>query len=156
MATLKELAADFLAQRRIAVAGVSRDPRQTANFIFRKLRDSGHEVIPVNPRATTAEGVPCYPDLRAVSQPVDALLIVTPPGEALGLVRQCAELGVPRVWMHQAFGAGSVSPEALRLARERGLVVIARGCPMMFCEPVDVAHRCFRWLLALGGSRAVL
>ena len=52
MRELERAANDFLSQRRIAVAGVSRNSKETANLIFRKLRDSGHEVFPINPKDT--------------------------------------------------------------------------------------------------------
>jgi CoA binding domain len=51
MITLDEAANEFLARRRIAVAGVSRDTKQPANLIYRRLRDTGHEVFAVNPSA---------------------------------------------------------------------------------------------------------
>jgi len=58
MATLAEAAKDFLAQKRLAIVGVSRDSRQPANFNFRKLRDADYEVFPVNPQAALIEGMP--------------------------------------------------------------------------------------------------
>ena len=66
MATLKQAAEEFLAQKRIAVAGVSRDPGQAANAVYRKLRASGYEVFPVNPNAPEAEGATCYPDVGSI------------------------------------------------------------------------------------------
>ena len=56
MTTLREAAEEFLAQSRIAVAGVSRDSKQPANLIYRRLRDTGHEVFAVNPNAAEVEG----------------------------------------------------------------------------------------------------
>src|SRR5262245_25164309 len=147
----KELIDDFLAQRRIAVAGVSRDSGQAANLIFRKLRDSGHEVFPINPRAKEVEGAACYPDLRSAPAPIDGVVILTRPEDALEVVHECAEVGVPRVWMHRGIGVGSVSEAAVAYCRERGIKVIAGGCPMMYCAPVDVAHRCMRWVLGVMG-----
>ncbi len=143
--------AEFLSGRRIAVAGVSRDPRQTANLIYRKFRDSGIETLPVNPRATEVEGVRCYPDLREISGKVDGLMVVTPPSASLDLVRQCADAGVGRIWFHRAFGAGSVSAEGVQECKSRGISCIVGGCPLMYCPPVDPFHRCMRWLLRLGG-----
>jgi len=142
-----ESVAAFLRGPRIAVAGVSRDPRQAANFIFRKLRESGHDVVPVNPNAAEIEGVTCYPHVGAVSGGVSSVVIATHPSAAPDVVRRCAECGVRSVWFHRAFGQGSVSESAVREARSRGLECLVGGCPVMFCEPVDVFHRCMRgWL----------
>lgn len=142
---------EFLAARHLAVAGVSRDPQQPANHIFRRLKDTGHTVWAVNPSADEVEGGPCYPDLAAVPGPVEGVVIATPPAAAPEVVRACAELGIGRVWMHRSFGTGSVSDEAVALCRERGIQVIVGGCPMMYCGKVDVAHRCMRWVLEVRG-----
>lgn len=141
----------FLAAHSLAVAGVSRDPNQPANHIFRRLRDTGHQVWAVNPSATEVEGGACYPDLHSLPGPVGGVVVATPPSAAPEVVRACAELGIPRVWMHRSFGEGSVSREAVALCRERGIEVVVGGCPMMYCGKVDLAHRCMRWLLEARG-----
>jgi uncharacterized protein len=143
---------DFLAQRRIAVAGVSRDPNGLGNVLFRKLKACGYEAFPVNPNATEVEGVKCFPDLRSVPPPVHGVLVATRPADALAVVRECDSLGIRRVWMHRSFGAGSVSAEAVSYGREHGLRVIAAGCPFMYLDPVDPFHRCFRWILGVQGK----
>ena len=56
MSSLREAADEFLAQRRIAVAGVSRDTKQPANLIYRRLRGAGYETFAVNPNADEVEG----------------------------------------------------------------------------------------------------
>jgi hypothetical protein len=151
MTTLPEAVAEFLRGRRIAVAGVSRDARQPANAIYRKLRDSGYEAIPINPNASQAEGVECFPDLSSVPLPIDGLVIATHPRVASSLVRQCSDVAVGRVWFHRSFGQGSVSDEAVRECERRRIQCIVGGCPLMYCEPVDVAHRCMRWFLRWRG-----
>ena len=152
MATMPDSVAAFLAGKRIAVAGVSRDAKQTANAIFRKLRDAGFEVIPVNPKAKEVEGVACYPDLASIPGAIDAVMAVTPPDAALNVVRQCADKGVKHVWFHRSFGAGSVSEDAVKECKAHGIAVIEGGCPLMYCEPVDGGHRCIRWWLRLLGK----
>ena len=151
MPDVPESVRDFLASRRIAVAGVSRDPNQPANLIYRRLRDTGHEVVAVNPAAEEVEGERCWPDLASVPGEVDAVVVATPPAAAEAVARECAERGIPRMWMHRSFGRGSVSAEAVAFCRRRGIQVIVGGCPMMYCGRVDVAHRCMRWILDLRG-----
>ena len=152
MATMQEAVETFLAQRRIAVAGVSRSKNEAANVIYRKLRASGYEVFPVNPNAETVEGDECYPDLKSIPGGVDGAVIATHPAVTEEVVRECAELDVPRVWMHRSFGQGSVSEDAVDYCRERGIEVIAGGCPMMYCGRVDFAHKCMRWVLSVTGG----
>jgi hypothetical protein len=143
---------DFLAARRLAVVGVSRSGDQPANLIYRKLRDRGVRVFAVNPATESVEGDRCWPSLGALPEPVDGAVVATPPAATEQVVRECAEAGVPRVWMHRSFGAGSVSPAAVERCRELGIEVIAGACPMMYLPPVDPAHRCMRWLLGWTGG----
>ena len=149
---MREAAEEFLAQKRIAVAGVSRDEKQTANAIYRHLKKHGYEVVPVNPNADELEGDRCWPSVAAIPDPPDGVLIATHPDAAAAVARECVEAGVPRVWMHRSFGTGSVSDEATEICRGAGIAVLDGGCPLMFLEPVDIAHRCFRWLLDRTGK----
>lgn len=141
----------FLRGRRIAVAGVSRQPGQAANAVFRKLKTSGYEVFPVNPKASEVEGSICYRDVGAVPGRLDGVVIATAPAVSLEIVRQCGDRGVRQVWFHRSFGDGSVSDEAVRECAARGIGCIVGGCPLMFCEPVDLAHKCMRWWLQRRG-----
>lgn len=143
--------ATFLSGRRIAVAGVSRSGKQPANAIYRRLRDCGYEVVPLNPKTTEVEGAACHPDLRSVPGALDGVVFAAPPAAAPEVVRQCAERGVRRVWFHRSFGEGSVSEEALAECRALGVEAIVGGCPLMFCGRVDVFHGCMRWWLQRRG-----
>jgi hypothetical protein len=151
MARMPSSVAEFLSGKRFAVAGVSRQRQQAANAIFRKLRSSGFEVFPVNPNATEIEGVRCYPDLASIPGALDGVVVATHPRNALDVVRQCSECAVRRVWFHRSFGEGSVSGVAVHECGARGMQCIVGGCPLMYCEPVDLPHRCMRWLLKFGG-----
>jgi len=146
---------DFLAQKRIAVAGVSRNNSHhpTGNLIYHRLKKTGHEVFPVNPHMQTFEGDPCYPNLQSIPGHVDGVVIITRPETTEQIVRDCSDAGVGRVWMHQSIGKGSsVSPEAVEYCRQRDISVIAGACPMMYGAGVDVGHTCMRWFLKLTGG----
>ena len=149
MTKIPSSVAEFLAGKRIAVAGVSRAGNQPANAIFRRLRDTGHEVIPINPNATEVEGQRCYPDLASVPGTIDGVMVVTHPSMSAEIVRQASERGITKLWFHRSFGDGSVSGEAIAEAEKRGIEPIVGGCPLMYCGNVDLGHRCFRWWLAL-------
>ena len=146
---------DFLAQKRIAVAGVSRDNSHhpVGNLIYRRLKKTGHDVFPVNPNMQTFEGDPCYPDLRSIPGGVDGVVIITRPETTERIVRECNDAGVRRVWMHQSTAKGSsVSKEAVEYCRQHDISVIAGACPMMYGESVDFGHKCFRLVLRLTGG----
>jgi predicted CoA-binding protein len=153
--TLDAKVDDFLAQKRIAVAGVSRDNRHhpVGNLIYRRLKKSGHEVFPVNPHMQTFEGARCYPDLQSIPGGVDGVVIITRPETTERIVSDCANAGVRRVWMHQSIGKGSsVSQKAVEYCRQREISVIAGACPMMFGDGVDFGHTCMRLFLKLTGG----
>ena len=151
MTTKPDSVARFLEEKRIAVAGVSRQSGQAANAVFKKLKSSGYDAVPVNPNTATIEGVQCYPDLVSIPGELRAVVIATHPGAAAAVVRQCKDRGVKHVWFHRSFGEGSVSPDAVRECERLGLETIVGGCPLMFGEPVDMGHRCMRWWLQRNG-----
>lgn len=151
MAKAPSAVAQFLSGRRLAVAGVARNPGSAANPVFQKLRKAGYETFPINPNATEVEGVRCYPDVGSVPTPLDGVVIATHPDVSVEVVRQCADHGVRRVWFHRSFGRGSVSDAAVAECGTRGIQCIVGGCPLMYCKPVDIGHRCMRWWLRLSG-----
>jgi len=151
MARIPDAVTQFLSGKHLAVAGVSRTPNQAANAIFRKLKASGFEVFPINPNAVELEGARCYEDVGSVPGPIDGVVIATHPDAATDIVRQCAEHDIGRVWFHRSFGQGSVSEEAVAECRKLGVDAIVGGCPLMFCEPVDIGHKCMKWWLQKRG-----
>ena len=154
-ATLEMKVNDFLAQKRIAVAGVSRNNSHhpTGNLIYNRLKRAGHDVFPVNPHMQAFEGDRCYPDVKSIPGGVDGVVIVTRPEITERIVHDCGDAGVRRVWMHRSIGKGSsVSPEAVQYCRQHDISVIAGACPMMFGRDVDFGHTCMRWILKLTGK----
>jgi uncharacterized protein len=153
--TLNAKIEDFLAQKRIAVAGVSRDKSHhpVGNLIYDRLKKTGHEVFAVNPNMDAFEGARCYSDLRSIPGGVDGVVIITRPEITRQIVEQCREAGIPRVWMHQSIGTGtSVSREAVAYCDQHQISVIAGACPMMYGPGVDFGHACMRGLLKLFGK----
>jgi uncharacterized protein len=149
MQSMKEAAATFLANKRIAVTGVSRTPKtHGSNNVYKRLRQTGYEVFAVNPNADEVEGDPAYQDLKSIPGGVEAVVIGTRPEIAEDTVRECAELGITQVWMHRGPGAGSVSDAATRYARENGITVIDGGCPCMFPPTADFGHKVMRLVYA--------
>jgi len=154
MPTMKEAARNFLAQKCIAVVGVSRTQNKAANLIYKKLRKEGYRVFAVNPNATTVEGDTCYPNLQAIPDKPDGVVIVTKPGITDQVVRDCAALGISHVWMHKGPDAktASVSEEAIAYCKAHRIAVIPGGCPMMYINHADMGHRFMRWLQDVTGS----
>ena len=130
MATMKEAATEFLDHKRVAVTGVSRTPgNHGSNVVYKRLRERGYDVFAVNPNAEVVEGDRAYHDLRSIPGGVEAVVIGTRPEIAEQTMGECADLGIKHVWMHRGPGVGSVSETATAYGRERGITVIAGGCP---------------------------
>jgi predicted CoA-binding protein len=153
MTTIKEAATDFLSCRRIAVTGVSREPKEHGgNIVYKRLKERGYEVFAVNPNTDTVEGDRAYPDLRSIPGGVEAVVIATRPEHAEATVREACNLGMTKAWMHRSFGAGSVSPEATSFGREHGMTVIDGGCPLMFGPTADGGHKVMCAMLKMTGK----
>jgi predicted CoA-binding protein len=158
MAKIDELVKDFLAQKKIAVVGVS-DKRETGcNLSYRKFKQAGYQVYAVNPRISTFDGDPCYPDLKSLPEKPEAVFILASPRVTDLIVQQCVDLGVKHVWMHCMMGTkaglatsmSSVSPEAVKLCRENGIAVIPGSCPNQFLKP-DIGHAMMRGMWRMFG-----
>ena len=153
MTTIDGLVKDFLAQKKIAVVGVS-DKRETGcNLGYRQFKGAGYIVSAVNPRLKTIEGDPCYPDLNSIPEKPEAVFILASPAVTDLIVQQCVDLGIKRVWMHcmmgtkpgLAAGMTSVSQSAVQMCREHGISVIPGSCPNQFLNS-DFGHRMMRVL----------
>lgn len=141
----------FLAQKRIAVGGLSRTKDSGAGAVYLKLREHGYQVFPVHPDAESLHGDPCYPTLSAIPDGVDAVFIMNSPDIAEKLVDEAIELGIQHIWMHNnTMMPSSVSLAAVERCHQAGVEVISVGCPMMFVEP-DFFHSCMRWWIRATG-----
>jgi predicted CoA-binding protein len=141
----------FLSCRRIAVVGVSRDPKDFSRAVFRAFVERGYDAVPVNASGGELDGRPAARWVGEVQPPPEAALLLTPPAATGQVVRECADAGVKRVWMHRGAGQGAVSPEAVALCRERGIEVVDGECPFMFLPDTGWFHGVHRFFKRLGG-----
>ena len=158
MKKLDNLVQDFLAQKKIAVVGVS-DKRDTGcNLAYKKFKESGYQVYAVNPRISTFEGSACYADLKSIPEKVDAVFLLTSPKVTEQVIQQCIELDIKHVWMHcmmgtkpgLAAGMTSVSQSAVELCNANGIAVIPGSCPNQFLKP-DFGHAMMKGMFKLFG-----
>jgi predicted CoA-binding protein len=151
MTSLAVRASEFLAQRRVALVGVSHDPRELSRALFRELRQRGFDVVPVNPLLESVDGVPCARRVQDVKPAVDWALLMTSPEMSERVVRDCADAGVARVWLHRGAGRGAVSPAAVSFCRDNGIAVVDGACPYMFLPKAGFVHRAHRFVARLLG-----
>jgi len=119
----QERISEFLAGESFAVVGASNDRWKYGNKVLRCYLQNGRKAIPVNPSATTVEGVAAVPDLASLEEPVHGASIITPPDVTEQIVEEAARAGVTRLWMQP----GAESDRAIERAEELGISVIAGG-----------------------------
>jgi uncharacterized protein len=130
----------FLSLKRIAVVGVSHDPKHFSRAVYRAWRDRGYDLVPVNPAATEIEGAPCHATPRDIAPPVEAALVMTPAAVSEQVVKDCHAAGIRRIWLYRR------SPAAELFCAKHDIDFITGECPMMFLPNNAWPHRLHRWL----------
>jgi len=146
---------DFLAQKRFAFIGVSRQPKDFSRGLFREFLTRGYEPVPVHPEVAEVEGVPCVARLADVQPPVEGVLLMTSANVSSVLVQQCVEAGIKRIWFYRATGQGSASPAALAACAVNGIAAIPGECPFMFFEGTPWIHRFHGFVKKITGAYPV-
>ena len=131
----------FLEMKRIAIIGVSRNPKDFTRSLYQEFVKRGYDAVPVNPAMPDVDGKTCYANIQDVQPCVDAALLLTPSGMSERIVRECDAANVRRIWLYRAGGNGAVSAEAVKLCESRGIPVVAGECPFMFFPQTPWMHR---------------
>lgn len=150
--TVRERIDDFLAQKRIAMVGVSRAEKDFSRSLFREFVKRGYDIVPLNPAVAEVEGRKCFARLDQVQPAPDAVLLMTPGKVSEQVVQDCAAAGVKRVWLYRATGQGAVSEQAIDFCEVNGIEVIPGHCPFMFLPGTAFFHRFHGFLTKLTGS----
>lgn len=147
MKIAKKTIDEFLATKKVAIAGVSRDPKKFGHTIFKEMREKGFEVIPVNPNSGDIEGVTCYPSVAALPGDITRLIVLTRKPQTLEVLKEARQKGIGHVWIQQM----SETKEALDFAHDNFESVIAGQCIMMFANPVMSVHKFHRTIKGIFG-----
>lgn len=151
--TTRQAIEDFLSQRRIAVVGASRRPRQFGRSVMEALRSRGYEVFPVNPNANDLGGIPCHASIGDVAQDVTAALVLVPPSERSRIALECARAGIKRLWIHGHARKEALDPAILHACQETGTELIYGHCPFMFMPGAGFPHNLHGWIAQRLGDR---
>ncbi len=115
---------DFIVRgKTLAIVGASSSPEKWGCRLYRKLRES-FSVYPINPKHERVLGDKCYPNLKSLPGKPDVVITVVPPGVTEKVVKECAMLGIKRVWMQP----GSESRQAIRYCSEKGIECVHNAC----------------------------
>ena len=142
---------NFLAQKRIAMVGVSRNVASDSGRLFEELCRRGYDVVPVNPNMAEVHGRRCFGRVQDIQPPVEAVLVMTSPEVTEAVVKDCAQARVRWVWMYRGIGKGSVSTKALAFCHEQGMQVIPGECPFMFLPDTTGVHRVHGFMRKIAG-----
>ncbi|HVI78211.1 MAG TPA: CoA-binding protein [Candidatus Acidoferrum sp.] len=140
----------FFATKRLAMVGLSRDPKHFSTVLFRELLRRGYDVIPVNPRTPEIDGHRTYLRVQDIQPPVDAALLMTPAAATDAAVADCAQAGVRQIWLYSAGSGGAVTESALAFCRDYNIEVVPGECPFMFL-PQNGMHAVHGWINKLIG-----
>lgn len=146
MTTLEQIES-FLAPKKLAVVGASRNPKKFGRVVYEDLKGKGFTVWAVNPNAEKLDADPCYPDIASLPPEVDRVFIVTPPEKTAGNVKQALDKGIRNIWIQQR----SDTLEALEMLKDKDVNLIHDKCIFMFAAPVKGAHNFHRFITRLFG-----
>jgi uncharacterized protein len=110
--------------RTVAVVGLSDNPGRPSFGVARYLVRSGLRILPVNPALSEWQGLPVYPSVAALPEPVDVVDVFRRPEHVPAIAREAVELGAAALWLQ----LGVLSPEGARIAAEGGLDVVVDRC----------------------------
>jgi len=150
--TSLETVRDFLAQKRIAMIGVSRRKDDFSVLLFEEFRKRGYEMVAVNPGVEEVAGVRCFGRVQEIEPAVDGALLMTSPAVTDSVVLDCVDAGIRRVWLYSSGGQGAVSQSAVALCKAKGIDVVVGECPFMFWKDSGVGHRLHGFVLKILGK----
>jgi uncharacterized protein len=148
MATTKAAIDSFVQGKTLALVGASASGKGFGNGAYKELKARGYRVFPVHPTASAIQGDPCWPSLAQLPEPVERLLVVTPPASSEAIVKDAAAAGIRQVWLQQ----GAESPAAIKACEASGLQVVHGQCILMFAGKATGIHGFHAWLWRVLGK----
>jgi predicted CoA-binding protein len=150
--SIKGLIDNFLSQKHIAMIGVSSEPNDFSRALMNEFIKHQYKIIPVNPKTTEIDGLPCYARVQEIPTEIDAALVITSKSATENAVRDCHKKGIDLIWLYRSVGSGSVSDEAVEYGKKNSLQIIPGYCPMMFFQNPGFIHKFHRVIMKITGS----
>jgi predicted CoA-binding protein len=138
---------EFLAPRKFAMAGVSRNPKKFGFMAYKDLKNRGFMVYPLNPEADTIDGDRCFRSVSELPGEVSHLVTMVPKDQTKGIVEEAIAHGIKSIWIQQM----SDTPEAIELARQHQVHLVTKNCILLHTKPVKGFHGFHRNMLRLFG-----
>jgi len=124
LSTIAELRRILKTNHTIAVIGLSADWYRPSYFAAKYMQEHGFRIIPVNPKYDEILGEKCYPNLKAIPEPVDIVDVFRKPDDCVPIAQDAVAIGAKVLWLQ----LGVVNEEAARVAEAGGLEVVMDRC----------------------------
>jgi predicted CoA-binding protein len=124
LSTIAELRRILKTNHTIAVVGLSADWYRPSYFAAKYMQEHGFKIIPVNPKYDEILGEKCYPNLKAIPEPVDIVDVFRKPDDCVPIAQDAVAIGAKVLWLQ----LGVVNEEAARVAEAGGLEVVMDRC----------------------------
>lgn len=124
---MEELIREMLSKKIWAVVGATDNKEKFGYKIYRKLKDFGYKVYPVNPNYNEVDGDKCYRSIKDLPEIPEVIDMVVSPKIGLGTLQEAAELGIKFIW----FQPGAQSEEPVKYAMDRGIQVVYERCVLI-------------------------
>lgn len=139
---------NFFRNKRLAIAGVSRNEKKFGHVIFKELTKAGYDILPINPNSEEINGIKCYKDVSELPPDVESILIATPKFNTDEILRSAIDKGIKNIWVQQM----SHTKETIAIAEEYDKEIIHNKCVFMFAEPVKGVHKFHRTIKGIFGQ----
>lgn len=144
---LRETIELFLHDKKIAIAGVSHNPKKFGYILFKTAREKGYSVVPINPKGGVIDGIQCIESVVELHSDVHNLLIATHKRDTRKVMEDAINKGIRNIWIQN----GCETEEAIGIARENNINLVSNICFMMYAWPKGI-HKFHQALSRLVGK----
>lgn len=124
----------ILNDRKLAIAGVSRNRRKFGNIVFRTLKEKGYIPTPINPHGGEIDESFCLKSIAELDSGVQNLLIVTHKRDTKKVLEEALSKGIRNIWIQN----GCETAETLKMAQDRNINLVSKACILMYVNPKGI------------------
>lgn len=110
-----------------AVVGASQDTSKFGYKVYKKLKNKGYNVYPVNPGLEEIDGEKCYHSIYDITDAIDVISLIVNPKIGIGVIEAANEKGIKNVWCQP----GAESKELIEKAKAYGIKIIYNECVLV-------------------------
>lgn len=118
---------ELLALQNWAVVGATQDTSKFGYKVFKKLRDRGYNVYPVNPKQEEVDGIKCYNSISDITENIDVVSMIVNPKIGMEVIDKAHEKGIKNIWCQP----GAESQELIEKAKSYGMKIIYHECVLV-------------------------